>query len=224
MENANKKQHEHINYFNPGVQKLKDAYQEFLFKINNFNAGDGYENFNDFLSDEAFDYANDGDGVTYVIWNIIYNDKEKEIDREIVAFYTLEATAIPYEDRIRLEPDEAERYKKEFDIEICGIPAVEIKMFAVNQQYQDLFFEYEDEDLPISAWVLRNIIDFVYDLSKNTMGFKAVFLHSVPDAKQFYMRNGFQIMAINMMPLHSVDSEFTAMYLPLYEIHMNYDK
>lgn len=223
MENANRNQHKHVDYFNPGVQKLNDAYQEFLFKIEDFNAGNGYENFNDFLLSEALEYASNGEGVTYVIWNIICDSSGQEINREIVSFYTLEATDIPYEDRIRLEPDEAEKYKKEFDIEICGIPAAEIKMFAVNQQYQDLFFEYEGEDLPIAAWVLRSIIDFIYDLSQNMMGFKAIFLHSVPDAKNFYMKNGFQIMAVNMMPLHSIDSEFTAMYLPLYEIHMNYD-
>ena len=37
-------------------------------------------------------------------------------------------TAIPYEDRIRLEPEDAEIEGKEYDIQICGIPAIEIKM------------------------------------------------------------------------------------------------
>lgn len=31
-------------------------------------------------------------------------------------------------------------------------------------------------------------------------------------------------MKINMNPFHSIDSEFTAMYLPLCEITMHYEK
>lgn len=37
----------------------------FLLKILEFDAGSGYENFNDFIKEEASDYQNSGDGVTY---------------------------------------------------------------------------------------------------------------------------------------------------------------
>lgn len=224
MENTNRENHKHIEHFNPDVQKLRDVHQDFLYKTKIFNAGNGYENFNEFLAEEAIDFADSGDGVTYIIWNIFSNDEGEEIRREIVAFYTLQATAIPYEDCMKLEPEEAAEAGTEYDIEICGIPAIEIKMFAVNQKYQDLFYEYEGTDLPISAWVLQSIIDSVYDISKNDIGCKAIFLHSVPDAENFYIKNKFQRMKINMNPFHSIDSEFTAMYLPLCEITMHYEK
>ena len=103
------------------------------------------ENFNDFIVSEASEYKNTGDGVTYVVWNILYDKDNIEIDRDIVSYYTLSATAIPYEDRIRCDEEEVLETGEEFDIEICGISALEIKMFAVNQNYQDVFFKYITE-------------------------------------------------------------------------------
>ena len=50
-----------------------------------FNAGSGYENFNDFIVSEASEYKNTGDGVTYVVWNILYDKDNIEIDRDIVS-------------------------------------------------------------------------------------------------------------------------------------------
>ena len=126
----------------------------------------------------------------------------------------------------------------QFDIEICGISAIEIKMFAVNEKYQDLFFEYTEgniidikdlffeydgESLPVSAWVMQSIIDYAQTLMDEVVGFKALFLHSVPEAEKFYKINGFNPMEINMQPLHCVDSDYTAMYLALKEVQMNYD-
>ena len=224
MENKSKKEHEHISYFNPDVTSLEQAHQDFSNAMNKFNAGKRYENFNIFLTKEAQEYRDDGDGVTYVVWNVAYNEDGEEIGRDVVSYYTLAATAIPYEDRIRLEADEAEVIGKEFDIEICGISALEIKMFAVDEQFQDVFYEFEGEDLPISAWVLRNIIDYANTLLDNMIGFKALFLHSLPEAEQFYYSNGFNPVEVNMQPLYCVDSDYKAMYLSLKGVHMNYDK
>lgn len=223
MANENKKLHNHIAYFNPDVMLLERAYQDFLSEISTFNAGSGYENFNEFICDEALGYRDDGNGVTYVVWNVLYDDSGKEITRDIVSYYTLAATAIPYEDRIRRDEKEAAMTGEDFDIEICGISAIEIKMFAVDERYQDVFFEYEGEDLPISAWIMRSIIDFAYSMLECVLGFKALFLHSVPEAETFYMANGFNPVEVNMQPLHCVDSEYKAMYLTLKEVHMNYD-
>ena len=50
------------------------------------------------------------------------------------------------------------------------------------------------------------------------------FLHAVPDAVDFYLRNGFEFMLPNMEPFHSIDSEFTPMFLALYELHINFDE
>lgn len=216
--------HEHIAYFNPDVMSLEQSHQDFSSEMKLFNAGQGYENFNDFMSEEAVEYKNAGDGVTYVVWNVIYDKNNNEIRRDVVSYYTLAATAIPYEDRIRRDEEEAKATGEEFDTEICGISAIEIKMFAVNEKYQDVFFEYEGEDLPIAAWIMRSIIDFAYSLLNEVIGFKALFLHSLPEAEKFYKANGFNAMEINMQPLHCIDSEYKAMYLALREVHMNYDE
>jgi hypothetical protein len=56
------------------------------------------------------------------------------------------------------------------------------------------------------------------------VGFKALFLHSLPEDEEFYMTNGFNPVEVNMQPLHCVDSEYRAMYLTLKEVHMNYEE
>lgn len=223
MEKENRKAHDYITYFNPDVMLLKSAYQDFLSEIEKFDAGEEYINFNEFVIDEAISYADEGNGVTYVVWNVVYDENENEIRRDIVSFYTLAATAIPYEDRIRRDEDEAKKFGEEFDVEICGISAIEIKMFAVDKKYQDVFFIYDGEDLPISAWVMKSIIDFSYSLMNEVLGFKALFLHALPEAENFYKTNGFNPVEVNMQPLHCVDSEYKAMYLALKEVHMNYE-
>ena len=220
----NKKVHDHIKYFNPDVTLLESAHQDFLTQIKKFNAGKDYQNFNDFIIDDAIDYRIEGNGVTYVVWNVFNDEFGKEEKREVVSYYTLAATAIPYEDRIRCDEEEVKITGEEFDIEICGISAIEIKMFAVDQKYQDVFFEYDGEDLPISAWIIRGIIDFSYSLLDGVLGFKALFLHSLPEAEDFYAANGFNPVEVNMQPLHSIDSDYKAMYLTLKEVHMNYEE
>ena len=210
-------------YFNPDVMSLEQSHQDFSSGMQLFNAGEGYESFNDFVAAEAVDYKNAGDGVTYVVWNVLYDKNNVEIKRDIVSYYTLAATAIPYEDRIRRDKEEAKKFGGEFDIEICGISAIEIKMFAVSEKYQDVFFEYDGEDLTISAWIMRSIIDFAYSLLDEVIGFKALFLHSLPEAESFYRANGFNPVEVNMQPLHCIDSEYKSMYLALKEVHMHYD-
>ncbi len=224
MAKENKKKYKHIESFNPDVLSLEQSHQDFSYEMRLFDAGKGYENFNDFLNEEAFGYKDFGEGVTYVVWNVVYDRNHNEIGRDVVSYYTLATTAIPYEDRIRLDEDEANKVGEAYDTKICGISALEIKMFAVNSKYQDVFFEYEGENLPLSAWIMRSIIDYAHTLQNQVIGFKALFLHSLPEAENFYRENGFNVMEKNMQPLHCVDSEYKAMYLALKEVHMNYDK
>ena len=87
--------HKHLMYFNPDVMSLEQSHQDFSSKMGCFNAGEGYENFNDFITSEADEYKQAGDGVTYVVWNVLYDKNNVETEREIVAYYTLAATAIP---------------------------------------------------------------------------------------------------------------------------------
>ena len=127
MERGSKLERTYIEYFNPDVVTLSNIHQDFPF-----TAGVGYENFDDFVNDEAEDYASSGDGVTHLVFNVFYDDIGNEMSRELVLYYTLAATAIPYIDRIRLDEDEAKETGKEYDEQLCGIPALEIKMFKSN--------------------------------------------------------------------------------------------
>lgn len=202
----------YIKEFVPDVEVLKREHQGFL---NYFNAGNKFQNFNDFLSEDSFDFSESGDGVTYLVFNL---------HKDLVAYYTLAVTSIPYIDRIRLDEEEKQQTGREFDEQIYGIPALEIKMFAVSTQYQDVFFNYEGVEKPVSAWILQNIIDECNNMISNVVGFKAIFLHSVPTAEEFYRKNQFKDIEHNMMPLHCIDDDLKPMYLPLRQIHMNYDK
>ncbi len=141
-----------------------------------------------------------------------------------MAYFTLAATAIPYTDRMRLEPEEAAEKGQEFDEKHCGIPALEIKMFAVDRTYQDLFYEFDGEKMPVAAWILRSIISLAHNMMKEIIGFKALFLHAVPTAIDFYKRNGFHNAEQYMEPLYSVDDEFQAMYLSFCEVHVNQEE
>lgn len=223
MQRKSEKVRRHVDYFNPDIilaaHAAKDHFSEFV----SFHAGRRYKNFDDFLKYEAISYREEGNGVTHTVWNVLYDDNGEEISRDIVAYYTLAATSIPYEDRIR--NDEAEYLKtgEEFNVEICGISAVEIKMFAIDSRYQDVFYTFAGEDLPVSAWVLRCIINYTTSLMNETLGFKALFLHSVPEAQSFYFKNGFRPIEINMQPFYCPEADLPSMYLTLREVHMNYD-
>ena len=84
MASINDREHTSIAYFNPDVEVYNKAHQDLLLK---FNAGDGYDNFNGFVSEEAIEYANNGDGVTYLVWNIFCGEDGSETRRELVAYY-----------------------------------------------------------------------------------------------------------------------------------------
>ena len=87
-----------------------------------------------------------------------------------------------------------------------------------------IILRLKEIDLPVSAWIMRSIIDFAYSLLDEVIGFKALFLHSLPEAENFYRANGFNSVEVNMQPLHCLDSEYKSMYLALKEVHMNYDE
>lgn len=70
----------------------------------------------------------------------------------------------------------------------------------------------------------ENFNDFLQNEADSVLGFKALFLHSVPQAETFYLKNGFRDMKINMQPFASVDSDMRPMWLPLKNVHMNYEK
>ena len=175
-----------IDSFSPEIVKITE-------KCNlPFNAGQEFSNFNSFLAYDVEDYFLNGDGVTYLIKN----------GNDVVAFYCISAGAIPY------------NYICENESQMWGISIVEIRMFAVDEHYQDVFFEYSGINIPIAAWCLKYIINSI----QSFIGVKAIFLHSVPTAEKFYKTNGFQEMNCVMNPFHCIDEEFKPLWLPLQSI------
>ena len=97
-------------------------------------------------------------------------------------------------------------------------------MFAIDERYQHLPYSAEKEDGTFSDYIFRFVISKIYEFTEEICGADKVILYAVPKAKNFYEKNGFNLVTVNMKPLHCLDSEFESMYLALREIHMNYDK
>ncbi len=83
MQNGNSKTRKYIQSFNPDVVPLELVHQDFSLesklKMCAFNAGKGYENFEEFIAKEAISYQENGDGVTYIVWNYFHTGR-KSID------------------------------------------------------------------------------------------------------------------------------------------------
>ena len=216
MGEANNKKHTYISKFNPDVVLVSEAHQDYLCR---FNAGDEYKNFNEFITEKEWrDALDNKDGVTYIVYN--YIDSEK---KEIVAFYTLSVSAIPYTDRWLIPEEERENPEIQYNEVECGISAIVINMFAVSEDYQDLFYIYNDIEKPIAAWILDNLIETIRELTDTIFSAKAILLHAVPEAESFYLQCGFDYVLPNMHTFYTMDSEFQAMYLSLVELKIHYD-
>lgn len=208
--------HRYLDDFHPEKVLYSEEYKEY---IEQFDAGSDNLSFNEFLYREAGDYSNNGDGTTYLVFNHLSN-----ADKELVAYFTLCSSAIPYTDRWKLPAYESEEIGIEYDEKICGIPAIEIKMFAVSEKYQDVFFRYENEEKPIAAWILSDIIHMILCMKETLIGIKAVYLRSVPSAEEFYQRCGFDYILKPMNPFYCIDDEFKAMFIPFVKIDIHYDE
>ncbi|MFR2774895.1 MAG: hypothetical protein ACLTBR_03600 [Anaerostipes sp.] len=192
-----------IPIFDPYVTELEERHRD-LFCT--FRAGRHNENFTSFLQDEALDWMKSGDGVTYLVI-----DRAEDV---VAAYFTLAASLIPFIDRIK-EDDGS------YNEQTWGIPSIEIKMFAVNERYQNTIYQGELISASILA-MIRHII--VNEISPSIVGAKAIFLHSTEEAENFYLKNDFCYLEGNMRPVHCVDDGLTAMYYPFREFFMNYEE
>lgn len=204
----------YIRKFNPCVEVYdENQHKDFLFK---FNCGNLI--FNDYITkNEVIEDRDNGDGVTYLVF-----DKVGIFKRKLVGYYTLCATSIPFVSHLHLEPEDVVD-GKEYDDKLYGVNAVQIKMFAVDKEYQNIFYEHGGFDMPIAAWILRYIIDAIDNMSSKVCGVKAIFLHAVDDAKLFYNKNGFEYTDDRIQNFDSDDDELPAMFFKLREIKIVYD-
>lgn len=207
-----RKDRDYIEVFNPSIEAL--SYELHWDFLNSFDAGEGYYAFKDFIASKAREDASTGDGVTYLVFN---KPDTPCCKKELVAYYTLAVGSLVYMDMTPLDDDEIEESRAEFDQYQYSIPAAEIKMFAVSEKYQDVFFEYAGESKPVAAWIFQNLIEEITEISTSIIGFKAICLHAVDDyAENFYMQNNFNLFPSDIEQPYSVDADLTLMY---YRIH-----
>jgi len=134
--------------------------------INTFDCGN--EDINKYIKKVNEVYIN-GMGVTKLIVN-------KE-ETEIIGFYTLCSSAM----------------LQIIDNHNRALPAIEIKIFAMDLKYQNILFykDMEDEKLTFSSAMFTDIIEDIVELSNESIGVKYIILHSVTDAIKFYRRGFF---------------------------------
>jgi hypothetical protein len=145
---------------------------------------EGFDCGNDALNNllkNAEEICGDGSSVTSVVVN-----KDESI---IIGFYSLNASLLLY------KPDSA--FPK-----ICGFPAIEINTFAMDVKYQGLPYSDDEEDIfNLSDYILAKVISDIYYFSDTVIGAKFIILYSVPNAVNFYSRNGFKKINDYMLPL-----------------------
>lgn len=206
------KNRNYIDIFNPKIERLDSADSA---ELSLFDAGKGFELFSYYIQinsktgvSEAYSDISEGTGVTHLIYNYLDDNK-----RDIVAYFTISNNVIPYDDGIDDDRNDLSNYP-------C-ITVAEIKMFAVSEKYQDVFYSFEDTDMPVSAWCLHFVIAYLEMICEEYISFQALFLHSVPTAEDFYIKNGFSPLPNYTRPLYSNDQELTAMWKVLKPIRIN---
>ncbi len=182
--------------------ELLDKKHEFTCKTLNF----GKEEFNLFLNYDAYNNMTSGDGVTYVVTNIL-NGKEN-----IIAYFQLSAFALHFKDEFDFEDDKVPKKKKK--TRYIPINSFLINMFAVDKKYQDSVCN----GMIVSDIIFKYIIAFIEEMSKTTIGGKIIILCSVKDAISFYKRNNFKPLNEYMTLFDKYIDGEKPMYLGLYDL------
>lgn len=205
------KSRQFIESFNPKLERLDSATN---VELSLFYAGSGFDSFSKYIQvdewtnrSEAMNDIAQGRGVTHLIYNY-----KSDGTRDIVAYFTLSNNVIPYDDGIEDDRSDLSNYP--------SIPVAEIKMFAVSELYQDVFYRLDDMEMPIAAWCLHFVIAYITMLCDECISFQAIFLHSLETAEVFYKNNHFCELPSQTKPLYSVDGDLKAMWLILKKINL----
>lgn len=85
-----------------------------------------------------------------------------------------------------------------------NLPAVEIKFFAIHEEYHHMYFDEEGEKSKekfyLSDVLLIQVIDFIIDNICSIIGVYAIILYSVPTAVSLYKRRYFKPFIDLMIP------------------------
>lgn len=93
-------------------------------------------------------------------------------------------------------------------------PAVEIKMFAVNKEYQHKPV-FPEDDQHWSSYCLDKIIFHIRKFTNMYCGASRIVLYSVPKAESFYLRTGFRKFLEFMRPQ---DKSFLEDCIPMFMV------
>lgn len=92
------------------------------------------------------------------------------------------------------------------------ISAMEIKFFAVAEQYQHLPYQ-KNAKLPLAHYIMMHMLQTMWELSHSSIGASKVVLYSVPEAVGFYKRCSFKEFGDAMI---GDQGEFVDGCLPMY--------
>ena len=71
-------------------------------------------------------------------------------------------------------------------------PAVEIKIFAVNKDYQDMKYSENPDEGCLSNFILNKIIGEIFEFTDDICGANIILLYSTEEGYDFYKKNGFK--------------------------------
>ncbi|MBR6836695.1 MAG: hypothetical protein IKM72_11940 [Oscillospiraceae bacterium] len=92
-------------------------------------------------------------------------------------------------------------------------PAVEIKMFAVDEKYQHIPYYNEPDTCSLSDMLFYDVIGHINEFTENECAADKIILYAVPKAESFYSRNMFKKFEEYMKP---ASSWFTDECIPMF--------
>jgi hypothetical protein len=146
-------------------------------KYRNFDCSDS--GLNDYLFEEAYIKDMQGYGVTHLIINEDKND--------LIGYCVLKNSALLFNDGVNYR----------------SIPCTEIYMFALDKKYHGIKY---NETINISDFTFKKIISNIRDNSEEHSGSRFIILNSKEESVNFYIKNKFKDIDINMIYVDGVEN------------------
>ncbi len=160
----------------------------------------GHPDFNDFLAEDAIEFADNGKGVTYVL---IDEQEEQTGITTIFAFCTLKATAL--------------YYCREDSNSMFSVSCAEIKYYAISKAFQKVQAGIYGTGKYYSTLFFEILLADLYEMSTSVIGFTGIFLRANENGEKLYRRKKF-IDATEFVIPYEEDDELgkcTPMYLSI---------
>lgn len=131
--------------------------------LRDFSCGNDY--IDNYVSEKgAYDFT----AVTKMVLNSDNN--------EVICVYSLCCSSFLISSKEKLHPN----------------PAVEIKIFAVSQKYQDIKYSRDPNEGCLSNFILNKVIGEIFEFTDDMCGANIILLYSTDEGYDFYKKNGFK--------------------------------